>query len=142
MPEIRPEYWVDDPGEVVRYYQDVLGFNKRYDVPGEGGKIVHAEIDFQGSNAIMIAIAQPGRGSVDAVIDKLNRVGPAARGAGVLLYIDIGDMDIDKYYADVVAKGAKIIEPLQDQFFGDRTFRMEDPFGYVLTFARRMAERH
>jgi PhnB protein len=141
MAEIRPEYWVDDPGEVMRYYTDVLGFNKRYDVPGEGGKIVHAEIDFQGSNAIMIAIAEPGRGSVDAVIDKLKKAGPQARGAGVLLYIDVGDFDIDKYYDDVVSKGARIIEPLQDQFFGDRTFRMEDPFGYALTFARKIAER-
>ena len=139
MAEIRPEFWVDDPGEVVRYYQDVLGFNKRYEVPGEGGKIVHAEIDFQGSQAIMIAIAQPGRGSVDAVLEKLNHGGP--RGAGVLLYIDVGEMDIDSYYEEVVSKGAKIVEPLQDQFFGDRTFRMEDPSGFVLTFARKLPQR-
>lgn len=138
MAEIRPEFWVDDPGEVANYYHDVLGFNKRFEVPGEGGKVVHAEIDFQGSQAIMLAIAQPGRGSVDAVLEKLKQGGP--RGAGVLLYIDVGSMDIDSYYEEVVSKGAKVIEPLQDQFFGDRTFRMEDPFGFVLTFARKIAQ--
>jgi len=140
MAQIMPEIWVDDVGDALRYYEEVLGFNRRLSIPGEGGKVVHAEVDFNGSNPIMIAWAVKSPGAVDAVLEKLRKGGN--RGSGILLYVNIGDADIDAYHEKVVAKGAKVVEPLRDQFYGDRTFRIEDPFGFVLTFARHIGEGH
>jgi len=39
--------------------------------------------------------------------------------------------DVDAQFAQAVDAGAKIIKPVQDQFYGDRTGTLEDPFGHV-----------
>ena len=139
MAGIQVALWVDDPQEVIDYYHDVLGFNVVRTRTGEDGRATHGTLNFDGSNWLLIPRAVESPGSVARVLEKLREGGP--RGAGFLLYVDVGDRDIDAFYDSVVAKGAKIVEPLQDQFFGERTFRMEDPFGYVLTFSRKLAER-
>lgn len=39
--------------------------------------------------------------------------------------------DVDAQFAQAVAVGAKVVRPVQDQFYGDRTGTLEDPFGHV-----------
>ena len=48
-----------------------------------------------------------------------------------MLYVE----DVDTQFAQAVDAGAKIIKPVQDQFYGDRTGTLEDPFGHVLFLA-------
>ncbi len=39
--------------------------------------------------------------------------------------------DADKIANQAVAAGAKLLRPLTDQFYGDRSGTLEDPFGHV-----------
>ena len=54
-------------------------------------------------------------------------------GAGIslLLYVE----DVDARFHQATDAGAKVLRPVQDQFYGDRTGTLEDPFGHVWTLA-------
>jgi PhnB protein len=52
-------------------------------------------------------------------------------GVGIVLYVE----DVDKRFAQAVAAGAKVMRPLKDQFYGDRSGTLTDPFGHVWTIA-------
>jgi PhnB protein len=39
--------------------------------------------------------------------------------------------NVDAFFEKAVAAGAKILIPVADQFYGDRSGRLEDPFGHV-----------
>jgi PhnB protein len=51
--------------------------------------------------------------------------------ASILLYID----DVDKLFAAAISAGATAIQPVQDQFDGDRRGTLTDPFGHVWLLA-------
>jgi len=56
----------------------------------------------------------------------------------VVIYVYVGDVDavIDR----AAAAGAKILLPVKDQFWGDRTGRIIDPSGHVWTISTRIEE--
>jgi len=88
-------------------------------MPGPGGSIGHAEIRI-GDSRIMLA-------DEFAAMDFLS---PKARG-GTTVTIHAYMKDVDTVIARASAAGAKVVRPVQDQFYGDRTGSLEDPFGHV-----------
>jgi PhnB protein len=56
----------------------------------------------------------------------------------VVIYIYVED--VDKVVERAVGAGAKVLIPLKDQFWGDRTARIEDPSGHVWTIPSRVEE--
>ena len=137
MANISPLLAVDDIGRSMDYYERVLKFTKGLALPGEGtnGALMHGEANLADDIQIMFSPAQGGEGPL---AEKLAQGG--LRGVGVILYLNLGDTDIDQYYQDVRQAGATFIEPIQDQFWGDRTFTIEDPDGYILTFAKHVRD--
>lgn len=135
MPYISPLLSVDDVARSMDYYEKVLKFKKGQALPGEGGKLMHGDVRIADDIMLMFS---PDTAREGPVAEKLAKGG--VKGAGVILYLDLGDQDIDRYYQDVKQAGAKIIEPITDQFWGDRTFTVEDPNGYVLTFAKHVRD--
>ena len=134
MPSISPLLSVDDIAKSMDYYESVLGFKKGLTLPGDDGKLTHGEAHI-GELMLMFRPAQE-PGNIAAA--KLAQGAP--KGLGVLLYIDLGEQDIDRYYGDVKKAGAKFVEEIQDQFWGDRTFTIEDPDGYILTFSKHVRD--
>jgi PhnB protein len=57
-------------------------------------------------------------------------LGPQARG-GTTVHIHLYVRDVDATVARAAAAGAKVVRPVQDQFYGDRTGSIEDPFGHM-----------
>ena len=142
MARILPLLVVDDIAQSMDYYEETLGFKKTMSMPGEGGELAHGEVQITDDVTLMFS---PGRTAshetdpVGATMDqKLAKGG--AKGAGVLLYFDLGEQDIDAYYADVKRAGAKIVEDIKDQFWGDRNFTIEDRDGYLLTFSKHVRD--
>ena len=87
------------------------------------GKIGHAEMRI-GDSVIMLADEIP----------QMGYRGPKALGGSpvsLLLYVE----DVDVVVARAVAAGAKITQPVQDKFYGDRNGVLEDPFGHIWTIA-------
>jgi PhnB protein len=61
-------------------------------------------------------------------------VSPATLGGspvGIMIYVD----DVDKIYNQAIQAGGKELKPLQDQFYGDRSGTLTDPFGHMWTVA-------
>jgi PhnB protein len=48
--------------------------------------------------------------------------------------------DVDAFANQAIAAGAKVLMPVADQFYGDRSCKLQDPSGHVWTFATRIAE--
>jgi PhnB protein len=93
-----------------------------------GGSIAHVELAI-GNSVVMLGEEAPEYGYP----------GPESLGgspAGMHLYVD----DADAWVARAVAAGARIVSPVTDQFYGDRSGQIADPFGYGWTIATRTVD--
>jgi len=55
---------------------------------------------------------------------------------GLFRGVGVGDVeDVDDRFSKATRAGAKAIRPVQDQFYGDRSGTLEDPYGHVWTVA-------
>ncbi|MCI0570792.1 MAG: VOC family protein [Myxococcaceae bacterium] len=108
-PPLSPVTIVDRCGEAIDFYKSVFGAKERMRMPMPGGKIAHAELNF-GPAVLMLSDEQEGF--------------PTAK-ARLSLYVK----DCDAVYQKAVAAGAKSKEAPTDQFWGDRSCRVVDPFG-------------
>jgi PhnB protein len=90
-------------------------------MPGPDGKIGHAELKIGNSN-IMLADENP---SMGAGHTSAATVG----GSPVSLYVYLPD--VDEVVKRATTEGAKLLRPVQDQFYGDRTGFIQDPFGHL-----------
>jgi PhnB protein len=122
--KVTPDLGVASIEKSVAFYRDVLGFDVGFEMPGPDGKIMHADVH---------------RGDASVMFDRLDWMPEESRsnlGNGTGLYFNVGDVDIDAYYAAIRAAGTHVDQEIQDQFWGDRSFTIHDPDGYHLTFAK------
>jgi PhnB protein len=54
----------------------------------------------------------------------------------LLLYVE----DVDAVVSKAVAAGAKLLSPVEDQFYGDRSGKLEDPFGHIWMIATHIED--
>jgi len=115
---VTPYLVIDGAARALDYYKQVFGATERMRMPGPDGKIGHAEITI-GDSMIMLA---------DEHIEMGARAPGAFGGAAVsiMLYVK----DVDATVKDAVAEGAKLLQPVEDKFYGDRMGTIEDPFGH------------
>jgi PhnB protein len=120
---ITPYLIVKGADRAIEFYKKAFGASERMRMEGPNGTIGHAEIEIDGS-AIMLADEFPDMGF---------RSPQSLGGAGVSLHLYVED--VDSRFNKAVAAGAKTLRPVQDQFYGDRTGTLEDPFGHVWSIA-------
>jgi PhnB protein len=119
-----PYLIVEGAAAAIDFYKKAFGAKETMRMAGPDGKIGHADLVIGGGH-IMLADASP-----DMVIR-----GPASFGGSpvsLCFYVE----DVDRVVARAVAAGAKVTRPVADQFYGDRTGGLTDPFGhswYVMT---------
>jgi PhnB protein len=118
---VTPYLIIRDAARAIEFYQQAFGARELVRMSAPDGKIMHAEIEIDDSR-IMLADESPGclAGS------------PATYGGTpvtMCLYVE----DCDAVFARAVSLGAKIIRPLEDQFYGDRSGTLADPFGHIWT---------
>ena len=114
-----PYLIVKDAARAIEFYKKAFGATELMRMPGPGGKIGHAEIKI-GDSPIMLADEVPGMGFRS----------PESLGGSpisILLYVE----DVDVVFSEALAAGAKVQRPVADQFYGDRTGGVTDPFGHV-----------
>jgi PhnB protein len=117
-PRVSPYLVVDGAAQAIDFYTQVLGASERMRMGGPDGKIGHAELQF-GDSVVMLADEYPDMGYV----------GPKAIG-GTPVTIGVYVEDVDKTFDAAVKAGAKALRPVEDQFYGDRSGQIEDPFGH------------
>jgi PhnB protein len=120
---VTPFLMVRDAARAIAFYQQVFGATELMRLNGPGGKVAHAEIKI-GNSLIMLADEFPEWG---------NR-GPQTLG-GTPVFLALYVADVDALAERAVAAGARVLIPVADQFYGDRSGRLEDPFGHIWVIA-------
>jgi PhnB protein len=125
---ISPYLFIDGAAEAMAYYCKVFGASEKMKMSGPGGKIMHAELQI-GECVIMLADE----------FAEMNVFGPKkVGGSPVLICIYVEDADATVELA--VKEGATIERPMQDQFYGDRSGSIVDPFGHRWTIATHIED--
>jgi PhnB protein len=119
---VTPYLIVSGAAKAIDFYVKALGATEvmRMD---HGGKIGHAEIKL-GDSHVMLADEFPEMGARS----------PESLGGtpvGICLYVT----NVDELFNRAVDAGAKVERPVQDQFYGDRSGTIVDPFGHKWTIA-------
>jgi PhnB protein len=118
-----PYLIVKGAGRAIEFYKQAFGASEVMRMDGLNGRVGHAEIRI-GDSPIMLADEYPEMG-----IRSPQSLGGS--GMSLLLYVE----DVDARFKKAIATGAKELKPIQDQFYGDRSGTLEDPFGHVWTIA-------
>ena len=124
-PRIRPHLIYDDPGAAIEWLTRAFGFRLRAVVHrSPDGDVQRAQIEIEDS---LITIGTP----------SIHGESPR-RGVSSLLYVYIDQ--VDEHYARAKAAGAKIMMPIDDRPWGDRSYQASDPEGHQWTFAQRIRD--
>lgn len=118
-----PYLIVHDAARAVDFYTRAFDATELMRFADPSGRVGHAEIKI-GNSPIMLADECPEMGHRSP-----QSLGGAA--VSILLYVK----DVDARFSQALAAGATVRQPVADQFYGDRSGTLEDPFGHVWTLA-------
>ena len=125
---VTPYLSIKGAAAAIDFYKQVFGATELFRMAGPDGKIGHAEIKI-GDSPIMLADEYP----------EMEFVSPQTLGGspiGLMIYVD----DVDTMFKNAISGGAKEIKPLENQFYGDRSGTLKDPFGHVWTVATHIED--
>ncbi len=123
-----PYLCVKDAAKALDFYQKAFGAKELMRMGEPGGKIGHAEIKI-GEAIIMLADEFPDYGYLS----------PQSIGGtpvSMMIYVE----DVDGFVNKAVTAGATVMRPVEDQFYGDRSAQLEDPFGHRWHFATHIED--
>lgn len=104
--------------DAIAFYKKALGAEEIMRMAAPGGRVGHAELQI-GDSRIMLADEHP----------ELQALSPKTIGGSPVtlhLYVENVDAAVER----AIAAGATLVRPVADQFYGDRTGGIADPFGY------------
>jgi PhnB protein len=118
---ITPYLVIRGAAQAIEYYKKVFGATELFRMNGPDGKVGHAELKI-GNSHVMLADENPsmGQGHTSATT-----IGASP----VSLYVYLPD--VDRVFQRATAEGAKVLKPVEDQFYGDRSGFFQDPFGHL-----------
>ena len=115
---VTPYLCCRDAGAAIDFYKKAFGATELMRMGAPGEKIGHADIQI-GDSHLMLADEFPEMGFLSP-----QTVG----GSPVMIHLYVEDADATT--ARAVAAGAKVVKPVEDQFYGDRGGQLDDPFGH------------
>ncbi|HYA45302.1 MAG TPA: VOC family protein [Acidimicrobiales bacterium] len=128
---VTPRLVVRDGAAAIEFYRAAFGateLGERF--VGPDGKLVHAEIRI-GDSVVMIS---------DEGDNGAPARSPESLGGAVSAIMATYWPDVDAVWTRALAAGAKVIYPLEDQFYGDRAGRLRDPFGQQWMLSQRIEQ--
>lgn len=125
---VTPYLIVHDAAGAIDFYKKAFGATELFRMSGPGGKIGHAEVKI-GDSPVMLA---------DEHLEMGARSPGSIGGSPIrmLVYVE----DVDTFFARAVAAGAKVVRPITNMFYGDRTGGLEDPYGYQWYISTRIED--
>jgi len=125
---VTPYLVVKGAAEAIEFYKKAFGATELFRMAQEDGRVGHAEIKI-GDSPIMLADEFP----------EMKYFSPQTLGGtpvSILIYVD----DVDTIFPQAISAGGKEAKPLQNQFYGDRSGTLTDPFGHVWTIATHVED--
>jgi PhnB protein len=116
-----PYLIVKEAARAIEFYKRAFGAVELVRMPGPNGTVMHAEIKI-GDSPIMLADECP----------EMKALSPQSIGGSpIFLVLYVGD--VDAVTRQAIAAGATVERPVQNQFYGDRSGTLVDPFGHRWT---------
>ncbi|MGQ0619639.1 MAG: VOC family protein [Panacagrimonas sp.] len=124
---VTPYLIVDNAAAAIDFYVGAFGASELFRLP-MGDKIGHAEIRI-GDSTVMLSDEWP----------EMDAMSPKSRGGGTcgfMIYVP----DVDAAFDLAVKTGGKVDRPVANQFYGDRSGTIVDPFGHKWTLATHVED--
>lgn len=127
---VTPYLAVSDAAQAIEWYRKAFGARELTRMPAPGGKLMHAELMI-GDSRVMLSDVFPG-----------SDLQPPSALGGTTANLHIYHKDVNRLWQQAVAAGARVVMPLDDQFWGDRYGKLTDPFGHswALSFKAKMTK--
>ena len=125
-PRVMPYLLYKDADAAVEFLTGAFGFNEKVRMRNQDGKTNHAELELKDG---VVMLGTPG--------DEYKNPNDLG-GKTQLIYVYVDD--VDAHYEHAKSAGAKISREPEDQFYGDRTYGVEDPEGHSWSFATHVRE--
>ena len=127
---ITPYLIIKGAAQAIDYYKKVFGAIELFRMNGPDGKVGHAELKI-GNSHLMLADENPSMGQGHTSAATIGQ-------SPVSLYVYLPD--VDQVVTRAAAEGAKILKPVEDQFYGDRSGFIQDPFGHLWGIATHVED--
>ena len=127
-PRVSPYLCIDGAADAIEFYTKVFGATERTRMPAPEGKIGHAELQI-GDSVIMLSDEFPEMG---------NRSPKSVGGTPVILSVYVED--VDGVFGQAIDLGAKSVQEVENQFYGDRSGQFQDPFGHRWSVATHVED--
>lgn len=124
---VMPIITVDSVEDAHSFYTEKLGFTRVMGVAGDDDRLSMATVVLDGAR---IMFARPRT--------RTEGVQPSSGKRPVEVYLEVAD--VDAYHAQLKVRGVRITEPPTLQWWGDRTFKVTDPYGYEVWFYQKVGE--
>jgi PhnB protein len=124
---IMPMISVDSVDQAREFYVEKLGFGHMMGMLGKDGHLDFCTVTLEGIK-VMFTRPQERTEGTDATTSK----------RPVEIYIQVSD--VNDYHDRLKRNKVKITSPLTDQWWGDRTFTVMDPFGYQIWFYQTVGD--
>ncbi len=125
---VTPYLIIRGAARALDFYKKAFGATELMRFPAPGGKIGHAEMKI-GDSVVMMADESPEMGhNSPQTLD--------GTPVSMLFYV----ADVDAQFAKALAAGGVVKQPLKDQFYGERSGTIMDPFGHVWTIATHVED--
>jgi PhnB protein len=125
---VTPYLTIKDASKAIEFYKKAFQATERMRMPDPSGKIMHAELQI-GDSVIMLADES----------EQMGNKSPQSIGGtpvGFCIYVK----EVDAVVKTATAAGATVLKPIQDQFYGDRSGTVQDPFGHIWTIATHIED--
>jgi PhnB protein len=123
---VTPSLTVRDAAAALDFYTRALGAEVLFSMPEPSGKVMHAEFTL-GDSRMMISDEYPDYGAYAPEVGK---------GGLFMIYVP----DVDAAFAKAVAAGATPLQDPTNMFWGDRSGKISDPYGYRWTLASHVRD--
>jgi PhnB protein len=123
--KLSPYIVVKGAADAITFYVDAFGAEEVFRLSEPGGKVGHAELRL-GAGILLLADEYPDFGALSPV---------SIGGSPVSLHLYVND--VDAVVTRAVELGATVLRQTRDEFFGDRTATVADPFGHRWQLATR-----
>jgi PhnB protein len=128
MPRVTPYLFYNDPGAALEWLHRVFGFEKRFEMPGPDGSILHAEM-LVGEGVIMMGPPNEEMGAKSPVeLPGVNQ--------SLYVYVD----DVRSHHARAAAECAGDITEPMEMFWGDLIYTVQDLEGHRWSFAQHVKD--
>ena len=125
---VTPYLIVNGAADAIEFYKRAFGATELMRFPAPDGKVAHAELQI-GNSRVMLADEHPDRGY-------RSPQSYGGSGTGIMLYLE----DVDRVFSRAIEAGATAKQPVKNEFYGDRSGTLVDPFGHSWSFATHIED--